>query len=551
MSGQPSGSGGQGARRDTYVRHIERTRGAENASQNLYRDRAKERRERKGEDGIAFLANVSAEHSKFLGGDMEHTHLVKGLDLQLLRKVQAQNTEGNGMGDKEIQDEDLEAAVNRSGKTATRVDLLSGHEHSRQQAQDDALMVDDAFEPVIKLPLAKSIYRIAVEVPKEQAKERIQASQASSTTNPHLFLRNTGIGGYTSTAEKYLPGRMRYLYNLDVWDRGRDKDCVPLVVMYSKEETRHQMRAGVVMGVVGQDAAEKVSKICKLKERMEEYGKDRERGDGGKNKMKKGEKGKEGKQGNKGVEMKNDTPTNPSSSDASVDGDIDIFADAGDYVPSYAVTGKKDKESKDNQGVDETRKDDGINKGKMNLIGGLVDDMFATTDTSSPSTSTSATTASTAKAIMATEIGKKRGREEGEDMFDMFGPGPSSRLITTSRISTSTVSSGHERERDQGGSVSDYMSKLSTSADDEYAELFPTYYSGDHLGKQELKSMMAMADTSGGGKAGKGGKGGRTDMDDDLKDLQRETSMYMKKYGDRDKDVDEKAAKRAKILGIK
>ena len=28
------------------------------------------------------------EASKYLGGDMEHTHLVKGLDFQLLNKVQ-------------------------------------------------------------------------------------------------------------------------------------------------------------------------------------------------------------------------------------------------------------------------------------------------------------------------------------------------------------------------------------------------------------------------------------------------------------------------------
>ena len=32
---------------------------------------------------------IDVEHSKFLGGDEEHTHLVKGLDLALLRKVRA------------------------------------------------------------------------------------------------------------------------------------------------------------------------------------------------------------------------------------------------------------------------------------------------------------------------------------------------------------------------------------------------------------------------------------------------------------------------------
>ena len=33
------------------------------------------------------LGNISVEDSKFLGGDLKHTHLVKGLDYALLQKV--------------------------------------------------------------------------------------------------------------------------------------------------------------------------------------------------------------------------------------------------------------------------------------------------------------------------------------------------------------------------------------------------------------------------------------------------------------------------------
>ncbi len=36
-------------------------------------------------DGLA--AQLDAEQTKFLGGDLEHTHLVKGLDYALLRKM--------------------------------------------------------------------------------------------------------------------------------------------------------------------------------------------------------------------------------------------------------------------------------------------------------------------------------------------------------------------------------------------------------------------------------------------------------------------------------
>ena len=81
-----------------------------------YRDRAKERREEANPDyegdqalfpgaapgkvpGYAppgaqdELRQLSVEESKYLGGDMEHTHLVKGLDFALLRKVRAEMKE--------------------------------------------------------------------------------------------------------------------------------------------------------------------------------------------------------------------------------------------------------------------------------------------------------------------------------------------------------------------------------------------------------------------------------------------------------------------------
>ena len=63
------------------------------------RDRAEERRKGLNPDYErvnlaaatgADLNQLSVEDSKFLGGDVEHTHLVKGLDFALLHKVCAQ-----------------------------------------------------------------------------------------------------------------------------------------------------------------------------------------------------------------------------------------------------------------------------------------------------------------------------------------------------------------------------------------------------------------------------------------------------------------------------
>eukprot|EP00123_Amoebidium_parasiticum_P009148 comp19280_c0_seq1/m.22106 comp19280_c0_seq1/g.22106 ORF comp19280_c0_seq1/g.22106 comp19280_c0_seq1/m.22106 type:complete len:564 (-) comp19280_c0_seq1:90-1781(-) len=83
-----------------------------------YKDRAKERREKdddEEEEGLNLapvLANINAadsqeaylaqlEQTKYLGGDLEHTHLVKGLDYALLQKVKADLREQSKAGDSE------------------------------------------------------------------------------------------------------------------------------------------------------------------------------------------------------------------------------------------------------------------------------------------------------------------------------------------------------------------------------------------------------------------------------------------------------------------
>ena len=55
--------------------------------------------------------NQIIEESKFLGGDIEHTHLVKGLDYALLHKVKAE------IYNKENQDDDVEGIVTQKTPT--------------------------------------------------------------------------------------------------------------------------------------------------------------------------------------------------------------------------------------------------------------------------------------------------------------------------------------------------------------------------------------------------------------------------------------------------
>ncbi len=68
----------------------------EQQDEQQYRDRAKERRlGLSTEYAISEEAvrGLTVEETKYLGGDMEHTHLVRGLDFALLAKVRAEMAE--------------------------------------------------------------------------------------------------------------------------------------------------------------------------------------------------------------------------------------------------------------------------------------------------------------------------------------------------------------------------------------------------------------------------------------------------------------------------
>ncbi|XP_020583899.1 suppressor of mec-8 and unc-52 protein homolog 2 [Phalaenopsis equestris] len=138
-----------------------------------YRDRAKERREDQNPDyeptelgsfhavappgtvdlRVADAHKISIENSKYLGGDIEHTHLVKGLDYALLNKVRSEM-------DKKADDED-------------------GNDGNSRVSKDD--------QPVtFRTATAKSVYQWIVK------------PQTINKAN-----------------EMFLPGRMTFIYNME------------------------------------------------------------------------------------------------------------------------------------------------------------------------------------------------------------------------------------------------------------------------------------------------------------------------------------------------
>ena len=167
-----------------------------------YRDRSKERREGKGDYADVELISTTADYravgptteldrssaekrrqviqeSKFLGGDMAHTHLVKGLDFALLQKVRAE---------------------------------ISNKERENEEILDSMLEKDKPAEPIpqkesvfdgIHNKMAKNIYRL-------------------------LFQKTI-----PQKNEAFLPGRMAYVFDLE--DEYSESD-LPTTLMRSKAD---------------------------------------------------------------------------------------------------------------------------------------------------------------------------------------------------------------------------------------------------------------------------------------------------------------------------
>ncbi|KAM8742555.1 protein Red [Acanthopagrus latus] len=164
-----------------------------------YRDRARERRDGVNKDYeetelISTTANYRAvgptaeadksaaekrrqliQESKFLGGDMEHTHLVKGLDFALLQKVRAEITS------KEKEEEDMMEKV-------------------QKEAKKD---IEPEEKIEFKTRLGRNIYRMVFRT------------------------------GQVERNELFLPGRMAYVVDLD--DEFTDTD-IPTTLIRSKAD---------------------------------------------------------------------------------------------------------------------------------------------------------------------------------------------------------------------------------------------------------------------------------------------------------------------------
>lgn len=197
-----------------------------------YRDRAAERRKQGGdhfddsqlsteellkrtqaEVGDELDAKQLYEQSKYLGGDVQHTHLVKGLDFALLRKVRTdlenkQKQHGEEMDVEEEQQDDKEEE-----REEEDLDQVLEKFERGEKIQDDETMEEKEEEedkPKFQTVMTKNIYD--------------QILQQSATEQPRV--------------ELFEPGRMAFVFELaDEVGHYSDAFAIPTALIRSKADT--------------------------------------------------------------------------------------------------------------------------------------------------------------------------------------------------------------------------------------------------------------------------------------------------------------------------
>jgi RED-like protein N-terminal region len=185
---------------------------AEDLEEGRYRDRAQERRtgDNPDYDGeIEKMVEVDAEKSKYLGGDLKHTHLVRGLDYALLLKVKEET--------RRKKEED------RTAREA--LELQAGNLQSQQQAAEaDAVW----HPPTIRTYTGKALYAAMQTVAKLKAPDfsriayEFDLSDDAVTDVPTMLTRSTAAAGAADAADDDEITTVNYIMEDELLARMQD-----------------------------------------------------------------------------------------------------------------------------------------------------------------------------------------------------------------------------------------------------------------------------------------------------------------------------------------
>ena len=240
-----------------------------------YRDRAKERREEANPDyagdqgdpigtltgipgGLPGVANheelrqLSIEESKFLGGDVEHTHLVKGLDFALLRKVRAELSEN-------VKDEEYHAKHGSgSGSSSRGANIGAPLSVSSRDGLAGQVSADGKVCS-FRTPMARSVYDLVVNT----------STTLSVPVPRHVAagVVEVGVGGadiVVKPNERFASGRVSFTFDVLGPEKDDGVSDIPTTTMRSRSDVdaaRGSSTANMIMA--GRDATvlERLSKI--------------------------------------------------------------------------------------------------------------------------------------------------------------------------------------------------------------------------------------------------------------------------------------------------
>ena len=158
----------------------------------IYRDRAKERREGRNldyNDTSTVTANIynngdeysdkkrQAELSKFLGGDEQHTHLVKGLDVALASKIRREEMGKKQNGAEREEEEDLDQLLEDAYNTQQNETSTSSISTNSKKSSSIAMI-----QP--KSDLGKSVQKYLLKHYQQQPSLPAATQQQSIQINP-------------------------------------------------------------------------------------------------------------------------------------------------------------------------------------------------------------------------------------------------------------------------------------------------------------------------------------------------------------------------------
>ena len=243
------------------------------------------------------------QESKYLGGDMEHTHLVKGLDFALLQKV--------------------------------RSEILNREKVEKEKKEQEEIEIDEESEDPKPTKKSKNQPKTSTaEPPKEVVKiDREESKIMCKTVLAKNIVKTIFNTEPQEKNELFFPGRMAYIVELeeDLTESSTVTD-IPTTIIRSKADIQAGNSSQQSLSSSTNDIV--INKLTQILSYLR----------AGKHNKKK-----------KNRELKNEMVEkmlnqNPEKKPEKVSEDIPIYDDIGDYVP-----GKKDRSDRDRDRRDRDR----------------------------------------------------------------------------------------------------------------------------------------------------------------------------------------------------